>query len=92
LGIQCLKCFVQKLNTYRIIVSSCKDDTRFISVDFSLVHSQIAAVVAEKRTELASDELEFLVFDLKCTLSTSSCSYPDEEDNMSTNYLKTYIC
>jgi hypothetical protein len=56
------------------------DDTRFIAIDFNAVHSQIAAVVAEKHIELASDELEFLMFDLRCTHSTSSCSYPDEED------------
>lgn len=68
------------------LVRSFKDDARFISVDFNLVHSRIAAIVVEKLVELASDELEFLVSGLKSTLSSSPCSYSDEEDSVSISY------
>lgn len=68
------------------LVRSFKDDARFISVDFNLVHSRIAAIVVDKLVELGSDELEFLTSGLKSVLSLSSCSYSDEEDGTSISY------
>jgi hypothetical protein len=68
------------------LVRSFKDDARFVSVDFNLVHSRIAAIVVEKLVELATDELIFLMSGLKSTLSSSSCSYSDEEDSISISY------
>jgi hypothetical protein len=72
------------------LVSSFKDDTRFISVDFNLVHSRIAVIVAAKLIDLASDELEFVTSGLKSTVSPSSCSYSDEEDDVSVCYRNTH--
>jgi hypothetical protein len=68
------------------LVRSFKDDSRFVSVDFNLIHSRIASVVVERCVELAYEELEFLVLGLKSTLSSSYCSHSDEEDNISTSY------
>jgi hypothetical protein len=72
------------------LVSTFKDDARFKNVDFNLVPSRIAAVVAEKLNELASDELQFLLFGFKSMLCSSSCSYSDEEDNISISYRNTH--
>lgn len=63
------------------LVGSFKDDARFVSVDFNLVHSRIAEIVAVKLIELASDELDFVTFGLKSALSTSCC-YSDEDDEI----------
>lgn len=68
------------------LVSSFKDDARFASVDFNLVHSRIAVIVAAKLIELTSDELEFVVSGLQSTVSPLSCSYSDEEDDVSICY------
>lgn len=72
------------------LISSFKGDTRFISVDFNLVHSRIAVIVAAKLIELASDELEFVLSGLKSTISPVSCSYSDEDDDVSICYRNTH--
>jgi hypothetical protein len=68
------------------LVNSFKDDARFISVDFNLVHSRISEIVALKLTVLASDELEFVMSGLISAISPSSHSYSDDEDNESISY------
>jgi hypothetical protein len=68
------------------LVRSFKDDARFMSVDFNLVHSRTAAIVVQKLVQLASDELEFIVCGLTYTLSSPSCTYSDEDDNISISY------
>jgi hypothetical protein len=72
------------------LVRSFKDDARFMSVDFNLVHSRIAVIVVQKLVELASDELEFIVSGLKSTLTPPSCTYSDEEDNINISYRNAY--
>lgn len=67
------------------LVGSFKDDARFVSVDFNLLHSRIAEIVSMKLTEMASDELDFVVFGLKSALSPSCC-YSDEEDDIIVSY------
>jgi hypothetical protein len=57
-----------------------------VSVDFNLVHSRIAEIVAVKLIELASDELDFVVFGLKSALSPSCCCDSDEEDDVILSY------
>jgi hypothetical protein len=71
------------------LVSSFKDDARFVSVDFDLVHSRIAEIVAVKLVELTGDELDFIVLGLKSALSPSFC-YSDEEDDVVVNYRNTH--
>jgi hypothetical protein len=51
-----------------------------VSVDFDLVHSRIADIVAVRLIELMGDELDFVVLSLKSALSPSC--YSDEEDNV----------
>jgi hypothetical protein len=71
------------------LVTSFKDDTRFVSVDFNLVHSRIAIIVAAKLIQLANDELEFVMSGLKSAVSPTSSSYSDEEDDVSICYRNT---
>jgi len=72
------------------LVSSFKDDARFVSVDFDLVHSRIAEIVALKLIELTGDELDFIVLGLKSASSPSCCCYSDEEDDVVVNYRNTH--
>jgi hypothetical protein len=67
------------------LVRSFKDDARFVSVDFDLVHSRIAEIVAVKLVELTGDELGFIILGLKSALSPSRC-YSDEEDDVVVSY------
>lgn len=72
------------------LVSSFKDDARFVSVDFDLVHSRIAEIVAVKLVELTGDELDFVVIGLKSALSPSCFCYSDEEDDLIVNYRNSH--
>jgi len=72
------------------LVSSFKDDARFVSVDFDLVHSRIAELVAAKLVELTGDELDFIVLGLKSALSPSCCFNSDEEDDVIVSYRNTH--
>ncbi|XP_069680457.1 ankyrin repeat and LEM domain-containing protein 2 homolog isoform X2 [Periplaneta americana] len=73
------------------LVNSFKDDARFISVDFNLVHSRIAAIVASKLRDLTSDELDYVLSGLRSVILPSKTveSYSDEEDNVSMSYRNT---
>lgn len=71
------------------LVSSFKDDARFVSVDFDLVHSRIAEIVSVKLVELTGDEVDFIVLCLKSALS-QSCCYSDEEDDLIVSYRNTH--
>ena len=72
------------------LVSSYKDDARFVSVDFDLVHSRIAEIVAVKLVELTGDELDFIVLGLKSALSPSCFCYSEEEDDVIVSYRNTH--
>lgn len=71
------------------LVSSFKDDARFVSVDFDLVHSRIAEIVSVKLVELTGDEVDFIVLGLKSAFSPSCC-YSDEEDDVIVSYRNTH--
>jgi hypothetical protein len=60
-----------------------------VSVDFDLVHSRIAEIVAVKLVEVTGDELDFIVLGLKSALSPSCC-YSDEEDDVIVSYRNTH--
>ena len=72
------------------LVGSFKDDARFVSVDFDLVHSRIAEIVAVKLIELAGDELDFVVHGLKSALSPSCCCHSDEDDDVIVSYRNSH--
>lgn len=72
------------------LVSSFRDDARFVSVDFDLVHSRIAEIVAMKFVDLTDDEVGCIVLGLKSALTPSCCCYSDEEDDIIVSYRNTH--
>ena len=70
------------------LICSFKEDARFISVDFNLVHSRIAAIVGHKLRELESEEIELIALGLKSIISCSRGpdTFSDDEDSLNANY------
>lgn len=81
---------VLKLEVRRLqdLICSFKEDTRFVSVDFNLLHSRIAMIVGYKLCELESEEMELVASGLKCIVSASRGleTFSDDEDSLNASY------
>ncbi|KAK7874475.1 hypothetical protein R5R35_001562 [Gryllus longicercus] len=74
----------------QVLVNSYMDDPRFVTVDFHLIHSRIATLVATKIIQLSSWDVELIISCLKLALLAHKGIEPpssDEEDITNSNSL-----